>query len=307
MYKKATLSLFAMTLLLAGCGGVKDEFAKGEQLFQKGDYESLIEAREFFNDYAAKNPDDKDVNEYFAKVDQALIAEAKDMTKKAFENKEIEKAMEYVTVAKEGDPKDKETLEAYKTIKTAYDDQMNYNKFTDYLEERYIETKDITDQWDKAIKLIETGKANHTYAKDVAKVLYLDIVELRKIVNAQSFNLTGNGQSNFRDVNTELFNYLVNVERELSLIMSVNSVTSIGDYKDKANYITPKMFNDTFLRLQESTTLFVTEEDMEGNPIRNISDTLNFTEAYQKKLEDDKKAAEEAAAQQTAPATTTTP
>lgn len=307
MYKKATLSLFAITLLLAGCGGVKEEFAKGEELYQKGDYESLIEAREFFNDYAAKNPDDKDVNDYFAKVDQALIAEAKEMTKTAFENKEIEKAWEYVSVAKEGDPKDKQTNEAYNTIKAAYEDQMNYNKFTDYLEERYIETKDITDQWDKAIKLIETGKANHTYAKDVAKVLYLDIVELRKIVNAESFNLTGDGQTVFREVNTELFDYIVNVERELSQIMSVPIVTSVADYKDNANFITPKLFNDTFLRLQEKTSLFVTEEDMEGKPVRNIADTLNFTEAYKKKLEDEKKAAEEAAAQQTTPATTTTP
>lgn len=295
MYKKATFCLASVALILTGCG-TKEEFAKGENLYQLGDYESLLEAREFFNKYAEKNPSDNDVEEYFTKIDKALVVEAKDLTNEYFEKKEFKKALEYVTIAKQAAPNDKEVQKAYKTIKSAYDNQVIYDNFTDYLEERYIDFKSLVDTWDKGIKLIETGNAPEMYSLTVAKNLYPEVVHLRDVINAQSFSITGPDQVIFQETNSILFGYIVNIESQLSGVIRVTdddlSVTSI---KQSTDAISPEKFNENFLSAAEKINSYVDEKDNDGKEVRSLKNTLNFTEAYQEKIEKDKKAAEEAA------------
>lgn len=322
MFRKVTFGLVSSALILSGltgCDSNKEEYAKGIALYNKGDYESLIQARKFFNNYAAKHQDDKGVDEWFNKIDANLISQAKEKTNESFDNKDFKKAMEYVTVAKEGDPNDKETQKAYLLVKKSYDDQNKYDKFVNYLEARYIDTKLITEQWDAAVKSVETGKQPFIYLGAVAKVIYPQVAEVREIINAESFNLNGDDNAIFLEANTKLFEYTVSLEKELSDIMNLAGAESSEDYKDLAMDLNPESFNSTFIHLQEITSSYITEQDMEGKKKRNINNTLNFTAAYQRKLDNDKKATEkeakEAVKQQgltvqpqtTSPSTTTTP
>ncbi|NGY88552.1 hypothetical protein F6Y05_36780 [Bacillus megaterium] len=72
--------------------------------------------------------------------------------------KDLKNALKYAEVAKAGAPDDKEVKKAYSLVKKANDEQVKFDKFARYLEESYIETKDIAEEWDNAVKLAETGK-----------------------------------------------------------------------------------------------------------------------------------------------------
>ncbi|MCK2000691.1 hypothetical protein MZM54_04720 [[Brevibacterium] frigoritolerans] len=311
MFKKVTFSILSTGLILTtltGCGD-KEEYQKGISLYNKGDYESLIKARQFFEDYASKNPDDSGVEEWFTNVDKSLIKEAKEQTNKAYDSKNYEDAFDYVTTAKELAPKDKDVIKAYSLVKKANSEQKRYDRMSTYLEARYIETNDIVEEWDKAIKLVETGNAKTPYINTVAKTLYPKVIELRRAVNAETFNLTGKNDLTLQESNSILFNYIVDIESGISRVMNRNSV-QLSDYKEDTIGLDAETFNATFLSIQDKMSSYVNEESPDGKPKRSIKNTLNFTDAYKKKVNADKKAAEEATKLQqqaaTTPQTTTT-
>ena len=302
LFKKATLGLTTAALILTGltgCIGEKEEFKKGIALYEKGDFDSLMKARKFFNEYAEKHPDDDDVNEWFAKIDKKLIEEAKRLTDEYYEKKDFKKALKYVTIAKEGDPENKDIQRAYNLVKKQYIEQKEYDKFVNYLEDRYIQTKEIINQWDLAIKSIETGKNKLPYIQFTAQSIYPKVVELRERVNTETFAIKGKNAASFREINSILFEYVIGLERQLSEIMNFKGAQNVDDFKDLSQNLSPESFNNTFLRIQDEMSNYVKEKDMEGKRKREIKDTLNFAEAYRNyEKEKERKAAEEAAKQQ---------
>lgn len=296
MFKKVTFSILSTGFILTtltGCGD-NDEYQKGISLYNKGDYESLIKARQFFEDYASKNPDDSKVKEWFTKVDTVLIEEAKEQTNKAYESKNYDDALDYVTTAKELAPKDKTVIKAYSLVKKANNEQKRYDRMSTYLEARYIEANAIIEEWDKAVKLVETGNATTPYLNTVAKTIYPKVIEIRRTVNAETFNLTSKDDIILQESNSLLFDYVVDIETGISKVMSRNSIL-LSDYKEDAIDLKAETFNAIFLSIQEKMSSYVNEETLEGKSKRKVKNTLNFTDAYEKKMNEDKKAAEEAA------------
>jgi DNA repair ATPase RecN len=193
--------------------------------------------------------------------------------------------MKYINDAKQDSPSDASIKKAYGTIKTAYDNQMIYNNFASYLEDRYIEAKDITDQWDKALNSVKTGNNALPYAKDVAKSLYPKIVNLRNSVNTESFNLTGDDQATFRDINSSLFDYVLQLQDNASQVMANTNAQTVDDYQSLAKSLDPETFNTTFVSIQNNMSQYVAEKDSQGKEVRHIEDTLNFSKAYKEKTD----------------------
>jgi hypothetical protein len=299
LIKKTTLGLASAALILTGltgCIGEKEEYAKGIALYDKGDYKSLLAAKKFFVEYAKKHPDDNDVEDWITKVDKALVEKAADLTDEAMDKKDFEKALEYATIVMKSDPDDKEIQKGYNLVKKSYNEQKKYDKFATYLEERYIETYEIVKQWDLAVKSVETGTKPLSYLVSVSKTLYPKVIELRERVNAESFSITGEDQYIFREVNSDLFEYIVSLERELSQTMNFKEAESIKDYKDITHNLSSETLYSTFLNIQDEMTNYLVEQDLKtGKRKRNIKNTLNFTAAYEKY---EQKKAEEAAKQQ---------
>lgn len=298
MLKQATLGLASVALLLSGCGGPKDEYAKGVSLYEKGDYENLVKAKEFFNDYTAKNPDDGSVDKWVAKVDNALITEAKEKANESYEKKDLKDALKYAEVAKAGAPNDKEINKAYSLVKKAYNEQVKFDKFARYLEESYIETKSIAEEWDNAVKLAETGKAQPISLLVTARNIYPKVIALREKINAQSFTLTGGSDTAFQEANSTLFSYVVNIENNFSQVMTLESDTSTSSYVSQVDSLSPDTLNRSFLDVQDEIDNYVNEKTEKGEAKRYIKNTLQLTKAY------DKKKAEEKAAQSTTQQTT---
>ncbi|QJX80191.1 hypothetical protein [Priestia megaterium] len=305
MLKQATLGLASVALLLSGCGGPKDEYAKGVSLYEKGDYKNLVKAKEFFNDYTAKNPSDGSVDKWVAKVDNALVAKAKEMANEAYEKKDLKEALKYAEVAKAGAPNDKEINKAYNLVKKAYNEQVKFDKFARYLEESYIETKSIAEEWDNAVKLAETGKAQPISLLVTARNIYPKVIALREKINAQSFTLTGGSETAFQEANSTLFSYVVNIENNFSQIMSLESDTSTSSYVSQVDSLSPDTLNRSFLDVQDEIDSYVNEKNEKGEAKRYIKNTLQLTKAYDKKKAAEKEASEETP-QPTNQSTTTT-
>ncbi|WP_456363406.1 hypothetical protein [Priestia aryabhattai] len=294
MLKKTTLGLASVALLLSGCMGPKEEYTKGISLYEKGDYESLVKAKSFFNNYTEKHPDDGGVDKWVSKIDSALVQKAKNLAIEAYAKKDTKNALKYIEVAKSGAPNDKEILKAYSLAKKAYSEQVKYDKFSSYLEDVYIEAKDISGQWDSAVKLTETGKAQPLYLLDTAKNLYPKAITLREKVNAESFEINGAKDTTFGAANSALFTYIVDIEKELSRIMLIGKTNDVSQYTTEVESLTPESLNAAFLDIQDKMQNYVNEKDNEGNEKRNIKNTLQFTKAYQERKAEEKKAAEEA-------------
>lgn len=291
MFKRVTLSVASIALILSGCG-VKEEYKKGVELYNKGGYENLVKAREFFNNYSKKHPDDSGVEEWFNKIDTALVEQAKKLANDSYSKKENIKAMEYIKIARAGAPNDKSVTAAYKVVKKGYNQQKAYDNFAGYLEDRYIDTKVIVNQFDSAMRMVKTGQQNYQYIGTVSKNLYPSVVELREKINSETFSISGSGKDTFRTINTDLFTYVVSLEQELTNIMNAD-VESVDEYDYLVKNLSPESFNTTFIALQQSMTDYVQKQTADNKPVTNIKDTLNFTKAYDKKVsEEQKKAAE---------------
>ncbi|MFB8425037.1 hypothetical protein ACFC4S_23760 [Priestia megaterium] len=303
--KQATLGFASVALLLSGCGGPKDEYAKGVSLYEKGDYENLVKAKEFFNDYTAKNPKDGSVDKWVAKVDNALITKAKELANAAYERKDLKNALKYAEVAKAGAPDDKEVKKAYSLVKKANDEQVKFDKFARYLEESYIETKGIAEEWDSAVKLAETGKTQPISLLLAARNIYPEVISLREKVNAQSFTLNGGSDTAFQEANSSLFSYVVGMENDFSQIMSFESSNSVSSYVSQTDSLSPDSLNSAFLLVQDKMDGYVKEKNEKGEAKRYIKNTLQLTKAYEEKKKVEKEASEETA-QPTTQLTTTT-
>jgi len=294
LLKQATLGLASVALLLSGCGGPKDEYAKGVSLYEKGDYKSLVEAKKFFNNYTEKNPNDGSVDKWVAKVDNALIAKAKELANEAYEKKDLKNALKYAEVAKAGAPNDKEVKKAYTLVKTAYNEQVKFDKFARYLEESYIETKGIAEEWDNAVKLAETGKAKPISLLLAARNIYPEVIALREKVNAQSFTLNSGSDTAFQEANSSLFSYVVGMENNFSQIMSFETSNTVSSYVSQSDSLSPDSLNSAFLLVQDKMDSYVKEKNEKGEAKRYIKNTLQLNKAYEEKKEAEKKASEEA-------------
>lgn len=294
MLKKTTIGLASVALLLSGCMGPKEEYTKGISLYEKGDYESLVKAKSFFDNYTEKHPDDGGVDKWVSKINSALVQKSKELAVEAYAKKDTKNALKYIEVAKSGAPNDKEIQKAYSLAKKAYNEQVKYDKFASYLEDVYIEAKDISGQWDSAVKQTETGKVQAIYLLNTAKTLYPKAIALREKVNAESFEINGSKDTAFGTANSSLFTYIVDIEKELSRIMLVGKTNNVAAYTNEVENLTPESLNAAFLDIQDKMQSYVNEKDNEGNEKRNIKNTLQFTKAYEERKAEEKKAAEEA-------------
>ncbi|MGF7534880.1 hypothetical protein AAGG74_14515 [Bacillus mexicanus] len=295
---KVTLGIASTILLLTACGGPKEEYSKGISLLEKGDYESLVKAKKFFSDYAKKNPDDNKVSDYSKQVDEALLTTAKELANSYYNSKDNYKAMKYAKVAKELAPDDENVTKAYDLVNKAYKEQKTYDEFANYLEGKYIETKNIIDAWDTGKRRVQTsGGTNLAYMKSLSKSLFSRVTEVRQSVNDESFNISGQKQDILRQINSDLFEYVYSIESQLSETIEDKNAEALSDIDALTNGVTPESFNSTFLSLQNQMADYVSETNNEGKSIRHIKNTLNFTKAYKENQEALKKAAEETAKQ----------
>lgn len=301
MLKKSILTILSSTIVLtalAGCSDEKDEYKKGITLYEKGDYKSLIKAREFFNDYSQKHKDDDDVDTWFEKIDTALVEKAKELTNEAFDKKDFDKAMEYITIAKAAAPDDKSVKEAFSTVNKSYKEQNKYNEFARYLENIYIDSKALVDKWDTSIRAVETGKAPLGSLKATANSLFPEVSKIREKINQQTFKTK---QKEFLEINSAIFDYMVNTESNISNVISAGSDADIAQFKSIARNLSPDSHNKIFLQVQNDMGEYANQKNTENKKVRDIKNTLDFIKATENKIKEQQIASQQPAPQQPAP------
>ncbi|WP_088362787.1 tetratricopeptide repeat protein [Bacillus cereus] len=289
MLKKSILTILSSSIVLTalvGCSDEKDEYRKGITLYEKGDYKSLIKAREFFNDYSQKHKDDNDVDTWFEKIDTALVEKAKELTNEAFDKKDFDKAMEYIKIAKAAAPDDKSVKEAYATVNKSYKEQKKYDEYARYLESIYIDSKALVDKWDSSIRAVETGKAPLVSLKTTANTLFPEVSKIREKINQQTFKTK---QKEFLEINSTIFDYMVSAESNISSVISASAESDIAQFKNIARNLSPDAHNKLFLQVQNDMGGYVTQKNTEDKKVRDIKNTLDFIKAMDNKIKEQQK------------------
>ena len=271
-YKLSILFLLSV-LLLSGCGN-KDEFKKGEALYEKGDEKSLVEARNFFTRYLSDNPGDGGAEKWIEKIDEKYIIVGKKSVENYFEEGDIMKAYEIMTNLKTIAPNDSEIKKGFETVEEVYKDQVALNEFNTYLEDVFKTNFEIYSQWDKITSEGVLGTKTTADIINYSKVAISDISALRKKVENKSLQIDN---SVFSEINSALFEYLNGVESSLSNVATTSSEgLSPIDIKDQVLMLKPEPFNSLYSGIKDSTDNYVNEVDADGEKVRDITSSLTF-------------------------------
>jgi hypothetical protein len=264
--KKNTLLLSIVVstgLILTACFGTNEELAPGVELYETGTEESLVDARIFFMEYLAENPDDGDAEKYIEKIDEKYIEVGKNEVDKLFKEGKIERAYEIM-----------QNLSVLAPNDASIKEQIEFNKFANYLEDIFKDTFEAYSLWDEKSSEGILGKLTTYQMIEHSKNTLSQVSSIRKVVEDQSLQLTN---SSFIEINSTLFDYLNAVESSFSRIATGNpDMIQPFDIHDRTSIFNPENFNRTFSKIKQMTDGYVSEVDMDGDPVRNIENTLFF-------------------------------
>jgi hypothetical protein len=272
IFKLSALFVISI-LLLSGCGS-KEEYKKGEALYEKGDEESLVKARNFFTIYLDKHPGDSGAEKWIKKIDEDYIIIGKKSVDKYFKEGNVLKAYEIMSNLKTIAPNDVEIQKGFSTVEGLYKEQIEFNEYSKYLEGVFKKNFEIYSEWDKITSDGILGLKSTQEIFNYSKTALSEISKLRIIVENEGLQLEN---SEFSLINDELFNYINRIESNLSLvaISSTAELTPI-DIKDQVVSLKPENFNATYASIKNTMDNYVAATDGEGKLLRNITSTLTF-------------------------------
>lgn len=277
MKKNIILLIVAFTVvLLSGCFGVDEKYEKGLSLYEKGTEDSLVEAREFFNAILEKDPSDSTASKWVDKIDSKYLEVAKSTAEEKFEKLDIYEAYRIMENLYAIAPDDQEVVEGFKFIEGAYNEQKEFDEFTEHLEESYKVFYDIYSDWDQNLSLGILNQMKKDKLFDLVRDTLLDVATLRKDVQNKNFEIKNDF---FITINNELFEYLNSTERTLTNQFNLKSDQEINakDIKDNVTEMNPESFNNVFLEIQRSITEYLQETDGEGELVHKIKNNLKFS------------------------------
>lgn len=283
MFKKIGIPLVTTSLVvgvLAGCGANKEEFAPGIQLYNEGSFESLVKSKEFFTNYIQTNGESKDATKWVKEINKQLLKLAEPLTEEAYAAKDFESAMQYVEVGLAIDPSSEKFKGAHSLVSTALNQQNIFDDYADFLEETYVFIKHRLNNWETALNSAKNGSTSLPTLKYNISVLHSDMRNLREIVNNKTFEFTSNDTSYFKNRNLYLFDYVLEIEKELSKLSTGTEDFTIKSIEKTLSSFTVTGFTDTFSELADKMLAYTTEKNRDGKPIRNIKNTLDFTKAF---------------------------
>lgn len=286
MIKKVGIPLLTTSLVigvLTGCGANKKEFAEGIELYNKGNFESLVESKDFFLNYIETNGNDKKAEKWLKNINKELIKQAKTLTDSAYASQDFEAAFEYIKVALSADPSNEDFQKVYSLVETALKEQKLYDEYADFLEEIYVLTKKEFVKWETLLKSVKNNQASIATVNYNYSNTYTEISKIREIINKKTFELTDKDNAHYKEINLALFEYIVDVENELAKL-SYQDVSDFFEKVNKMKHFTITAFANQFSDTADAMLSYTTQTNREGEKIRNIVDTLDLAKAYEDSL-----------------------